>query len=59
MTGVCILAKKVDPKNGAVLRRVSNDTITGMYVTGFPANGVFGYGTNRLTVTGVIGRQRR
>ena len=53
VTGVCILAKKVNPKNGAVLQRVSRDTITGMYVTGFPANGVFGYGTNRLTVTGV------
>ena len=59
MTGVCILAKKVNPKNGAVLKRVRNDTITGMYVTGFPANGVFGYGTNGLTVTGRVGRQRR
>jgi nitrous oxidase accessory protein NosD len=53
VTGVCILAKKVNPKNGAVLRRVRNDTITGMYVTGFPANGVFGYGTGGLTVTNV------
>ena len=53
VTGVCILAKKVNPKNGAVLKRVRNDTITGMYVTGFPANGVFGYGTNGLRVTGV------
>lgn len=53
VTGVCVLAKKVDPKSGAVLQMVSNDTITGMYVTGFPANGVFGYGTNGLTVTNV------
>ncbi len=53
LTGVCILAKKVNPKNGAVLQVVSTDTITGMYVTGFPANGVFGYGTNGLTVTNV------
>ena len=53
VTGVCILAKKVNPKNGAVLRPVNNDTITGMYVTGFPANGVFGYGTGGLTVTNV------
>ncbi len=53
VTGVCILAKRVNPKSGAVLQPVSNDTITGMYVTGFPANGVFGYGTNGLTVTNV------
>lgn len=53
VTGVCILAKKVNPKSGAVLRAVRNDTITGMYVTGFPANGVFGYGTDGLTVTNV------
>jgi hypothetical protein len=53
VTGVCILAKKVNMKSGAVLKSVRNDTITGMYVRGFPANGVFGYGTNGLTVTNV------
>jgi nitrous oxidase accessory protein NosD len=54
-TGVCILAKKVNVKTGAVLQAVRNDTMTGIYVTGFPANGVFGYGTNGLTVTHVSG----
>jgi Right handed beta helix region len=51
VTGVCILAKKVNMQSGAVLQKVRNDTVTGMYVTGFPANGVFGYGTKGLTVT--------
>jgi hypothetical protein len=53
VTGVCILAKKVNMNSGAVLQAVRHDTITGMYVRGFPANGVFGYGTNGLTVTNV------
>jgi Right handed beta helix region len=53
-TGVCILAKKVNLKTGAVIKRVSNDTVTALMVSGFPANGVFGYGTNGLTVTRVV-----
>ena len=52
-TGVCILAKKVNTKTEAVITPVNDDTVTGMLVTGFPANGVFGYGTNGLTVTRV------
>ena len=53
-TGVCILAKRVDPKSGAVLTPVRNDTVTGLLVTGFPGNGVFGYGTVGLKVTRVV-----
>ena len=53
-TGVCILARSVNPKTGAVLKPVRNDTITGLLVTGFPENGVFGYGTDGLTVTHVV-----
>lgn len=53
VTGVCILAKKINMQSGAVLQAVRHNTVTGMYVTGFPANGVFGYGTNGLTVTNV------
>jgi parallel beta-helix repeat protein len=49
-TGVCILAKKVNQKTGAVITPVYNDTVTGLYVTGFSSNGVFGYGTYGLTV---------
>lgn len=52
-TGVCILAKSVNPKTGAVIRSVRDDTVTGLLVTRFPGNGVFGYGTDGLTVTRV------
>jgi nitrous oxidase accessory protein NosD len=53
-TGVCILAKNVNPKTGAVITPVRNDTVTGLLVTGFPGNGVFGYGTDGLKVTRVV-----
>ena len=53
-TGVCILAKNVNPKTGAVITPVRNDTVTGLLVTGFPGNGVFGYGTDGLRVTRVV-----
>ena len=53
-TGICILAKKVNTKTGAVITQVRCDTVTGLLVRGFPANGVFGYGTDRLTVTRVV-----
>jgi hypothetical protein len=53
-TGVCILAKRVNPTTGAVLVPVRNDTVTGLLVTGFPGNGVFGYGTVGLSVTRVV-----
>jgi nitrous oxidase accessory protein NosD len=53
-TGVCILAKSVNPKTGAVLKTVRNVTVTGLLVTGFPGNGVFGYGTVGLKVTRVV-----
>ena len=52
-TGVCIVAKSLNPKTGVVFRSVRDDTVTGMLVTGFPGNGVFGYGTDGLTVTRV------
>jgi len=53
-TGVCILAKKVNTKTGAVITPVRADTVTGLMVSGFPANGVFGYGTVGLRVTRVV-----
>lgn len=37
-----------------VLTPVSNDTVTGLLVSGFPGNGVFGYGTIGLQVTRVV-----
>ena len=53
VTGVCVLARKLDPETGAVFQRVRGVTVTGIYVAGFPGNGVFGYGTDGLTVTRV------
>jgi hypothetical protein len=51
-TGVCIVGKRVT-KNGQVITPVTHDTVTALLVTGFPASGVFGYGTDNLTVTRV------
>ena len=53
-TGVCLLAPSLNPKTGAVFRDVRDDTVTGLLVDGFPANGVFGYGTDGLQVTQVV-----
>jgi parallel beta-helix repeat protein len=49
-TGICILAKKVDVKTGAVITPVRNDTVKALLVKGFPGNGVFGYGTVGMRV---------
>jgi hypothetical protein len=53
-TGVCILAKRVNVKTGAVITPVRAVTVTGLLVARFPANGVFGYGTVGLRVTRVV-----
>jgi nitrous oxidase accessory protein NosD len=52
-TGVCVVAKVVNSKTGAVGRRVYGDTITDLRLTGFRGSGVFGYGTYGLSVTNV------
>ena len=52
-TAVCIFAKEVGA-HGTVVTPVYNDTVTGLYVTGFAGNGVFGYGTYGLTVQRVV-----
>ncbi len=52
-SGVCVLAKKLNTETGAVITPVHNDTVTGLRITGFPASGVFGYGTDGLRVTRV------
>ena len=49
-TGICILAKNVNPATGAVITSVFNDRVSGILVSGFPGNGVFGYGTVGLQV---------
>jgi Right handed beta helix region len=53
-TGICVLAKKVNVSTGAVITPVRYDTVTNLLVANFPeGNGVFGYGTDRLSVTWV------
>ena len=52
-SGVCVLAKRVNMKTGAVTTPVTGDAVTALYIAGFPANGVFGYGTVGLRVTRV------
>jgi hypothetical protein len=52
-TGVCILAKRVNPQTGEVITPVTHVTVTALMVTGMPASGVFGYGTDNLVVTRV------
>src|SRR5260370_6781909 len=58
-TAVCVLANSLNPETGAVFVPVRNDTVTGLLVTGFPGNGVFGYGTVGLSVTRVVAVKRR
>lgn len=53
MSGICILAKSVNPETGQVLIPVRNDTVRGLTVRDFPADGVFGYGTANMVVQGV------
>jgi len=53
-TGICIVARQVDVKTGAVIQAVRDDTVTNLLVSGFPANGVFGYGTDGMTVKWVV-----
>ena len=48
-----VLAKSLNPKTAVVFVPVRTDTVTGLLVTGFPGNGVFGYGTVGLSVTRV------
>jgi hypothetical protein len=52
-TGVCILAKRLNTRTGEVITPVTHDTVTALLVTGMPASGVFGYGTDNLVVTRV------
>jgi hypothetical protein len=53
-TGICLLAKNVNFTTGAVITPVRDDTVTALLVTGFPGNGVFGYGTKGMRVTRVV-----
>jgi nitrous oxidase accessory protein NosD len=51
-SGVCIIGT-VDLQSGNVLADVRGDSVIGLNIQNFPANGVFGYGTDDLTVSKV------
>jgi len=50
-SGVCVFGA-LDPK-GNVAKSVIGDSIVGLTIQDFPANGVFGFGTDKLSVTEV------
>jgi nitrous oxidase accessory protein NosD len=52
MSGICVLGT-LDAM-GNVTRNVVGDRVRGLKIEGFPANGVFGFGTDRLTVDHVV-----
>jgi hypothetical protein len=52
-TGICVFPADFDPGTGT-FTRVRNVTIAGFHVVGFQGNGVFGFGTENLTVSDVV-----
>ena len=52
MSGICVLGA-VDSM-GNVTRKVVGDRVRGLKIQGFPMDGVFGFGTDRLTVDHVV-----
>lgn len=54
VAGFCVLPADFDPSVGSYTRRVRDVTITGFRIVGFD-DGVFGFGTENLTVSHVVG----
>ena len=52
--GICIAPTDFDPGTGSYSEEVYNVTITGFRVEGFEGDGVFGVGTENLTVSDVV-----
>ena len=52
-TGICVFPADFNPVTGT-FTRVRNVSITGFRVVGFQGNGVFGFGTENLTVSRVV-----
>jgi hypothetical protein len=51
--GICVVPADIDPATFTYTNRVRNVTITGFRVVGFEGDGVFGFGTKNLRVSGV------
>jgi len=52
--GICIVPPDFDPSSFTFTNRVRDVTITGFRVVGFDGEGVFGFGTQNLTVSHVV-----
>jgi len=52
--GICVVPVDLDPASGSYANRVRNVTITGFHIEGFEGDGVYGFGTEKLTVSNVV-----
>lgn len=52
--GICIVPSDFDPSSFTYTNRVREVTVTGFRVVGFEGDGVFGFGTQNLTVSQVV-----
>jgi len=51
---ICVVPVDFDPASGSYTKRVRKVTITGFQIAGFAGDGVFGFGTENLTVSNVV-----
>ena len=49
--GICVVPVDFDPSTGTYTNRVRKVTITGFRIVGFDGDGIFGFGTEELTVS--------
>ncbi len=52
--GICVMRAAVEPGTSAYTHPVRDVTITGFRVTGFQGSGIFGFGTENLTVSHIV-----
>ena len=51
---ICVVPVDFDPGSGSYTKRVRDVTITGFKIVDFEGDGVFGFGTENLTVSNVV-----
>ena len=51
--GICVVPADIDIATSHYTERVSDVTITGFRVLGFEGDGIYGFGTENMTVSGV------
>lgn len=52
--GICVVPADFDPSTGTYSNRVQDVTISGFRVVEFEGDGIFGFGTRNLKVSGVV-----